>query len=206
MAGAPSPAREARVLPRSLFLKFIAYGGSLLFSFRYDTNFFFFVVNKRMWRNAFCQENVGADGGLRTNHGVAAHNGGSCINADAILDRRVAFFSAQRLYRAERPGDEGNTLVKFHVRTDFGRLADNYSSAVINEKMGPDLRAGMNIDSGAAMRPLGHDARNQRHPSVKQMCHSINGDRFKRGIREDDFLVSRSSRIAFVSRIDVRPK
>ena len=81
-------------LPLS-FLKFIACGFGLVFSFRHDTNFFFFVVDERMRWNAFCQENVGADRRIRANHGVAAHDRGSGVNADAVFDGRVAFFAAQ---------------------------------------------------------------------------------------------------------------
>ena len=44
--------------------------------------------------NAFCQENVGADCGIRANYGVAPHDRGSGVNADAVLDRWVAFFTA----------------------------------------------------------------------------------------------------------------
>src|SRR5262245_18721615 len=77
---------------------------------------------------------------------------------------------------------------------------------MVDEEMRTDLRTGMNIDSGAAVCPLGHDARNQRHLSVEQMRHSINGDRLQRRIGEDDFLVSRSSRVPFVSGVDIRPK
>src|SRR5215471_12531400 len=98
---------------RFSFLEFIACGSGLLFSFRHYTNFFFFVVDERMRWNAFCQENVRPNGGVRANHGVAAHDGGSCINADAVFDCRVTLFSTQRLSRAERAGDERNALVKF---------------------------------------------------------------------------------------------
>ena len=47
------------------------------------------------------------------------------------------------------------------MRPDFRRLANDYAGAVVDEEMRADLRAGMNIDAGAAVRPLGHDARNQ---------------------------------------------
>ena len=67
-------------------------------------------------------------------------------------------------------------------------------------------RTGMNIDPSAAVRPFGHDARNQRHLSVEQMRHSINGDRLQRRISEDDFLISRRGRVPFVRGIDICPK
>src|SRR5436190_17338968 len=97
---------RARALPRQSFLKFIACGCGLVFSFRHDTNFFFFVVHERMRWNAFCQENVGADGRIRANYGVASHDSGSGVNADAVFDRRVAFFSTQGLSGPERARDE----------------------------------------------------------------------------------------------------
>src|SRR5882757_3866295 len=188
------------------FLKFIACGCGLVFSFWHDTNFFFLVVDKRMRRNAFCQENVRTDGRIRANHSIATHHGGSCINADAIFDRRMTLFSTQCLSRAEGAGDERDALVKFHVRTDSRRLANDHAGAMVDEKMRTNLRARMNIDPGAAVRPLGHNSRNKRHFSVEQMRHSINRDRLQRGIRENNFLVTSRGRIAFVGSIDVRPE
>src|SRR6478672_4763534 len=104
-------AKRLQNLPLSL-LKFIACGFGLVFSFWHDTNFFFFVVNERMRWNTFCQENVGADCGIRANHSVAAHDRGSGVNADAVFDRWVALFSTQRLSSPERASDEGHALVK----------------------------------------------------------------------------------------------
>src|SRR5262245_56737944 len=77
-------AKRLQYWPHSL-LKFILCGCGLVFSFRHDTNLLFFVVDERMRWNTFGQENVSADGGIRSNHGVAAHDCGSCINTDAIF-------------------------------------------------------------------------------------------------------------------------
>ena len=38
------------------FLEFIACGCGLVFSFRHDTNFFFFVIDERMRWNAFVRK------------------------------------------------------------------------------------------------------------------------------------------------------
>ena len=103
--------------------------------------------------NAFCQENVGADGGIRANHGVAAHDRGSGVNADAVFDCRVAFFAVQSPSRPERARDERHALVKFHVRPDFSRLANDHSSAMVDEEMRADLRARMNIDARCGCVP-----------------------------------------------------
>src|SRR5437879_13717296 len=72
--------------------------------------------------------------------------------------------------------------------------------------MRTDLGARMNIDARAAVCPLGHDTRNQRHLPVEQMRHSINGDRLQCGIRENNFVVTSRGRIALVGGVDVRPE
>ena len=64
----------------------------------------------------------------------------------------------------------------------------------------------MNIDPGSAVRPFGHDARNERHLVVEQVRHSINRDGFQCRISENDFLVTFRRRVAFIGGVDVRPK
>src|SRR5205807_9807963 len=54
--------------------------------------------------------------------------------------------------------------------------------------------------------PLIHDNQKKQRYLVEQSRHSINGDRLQRRISKDEFLVTRSGRVAFVSGIDVRPK
>src|SRR5215510_13145907 len=126
-------ADEMRVLPRKLLLKFIACGCRLMFSFGHDANFFFFVVDERVWRHAVCEKNVRADGGIGADHGVTAHDRSSGINANAVFDRWVAFFSAQGLSRRERARDERDALVKLHVRPNLRGLANDDAGAVIDE-------------------------------------------------------------------------
>src|SRR5438093_13417578 len=87
------------------FLKFITCGCGLVFSFRHDANFFFFVIDERMRRNAFCQENVRSDGRIGANHGVATHDCGSGVNANAVFNRRMTLFPEQSLSRPERARD-----------------------------------------------------------------------------------------------------
>src|SRR4029453_6627963 len=98
---------------RSL-LKFIACGFGLVLSFGHDANFFLFVINEGIWGPAVGEKNVRADRGIRANYSVAAHDRGASINADAVFNRRMAFFPAQALSRPKRARDEGHALVKFH--------------------------------------------------------------------------------------------
>src|SRR5207249_10788304 len=90
-----------------------------------------------------------------------------------------AVFVFLKAARAQRDG-----MIKFHTRTNLSALTDYNTGAVIDKKMRADLRPGMYIDRGAAVRPFGHDGRNQRHFSVEQVCNSMNGDSLERGIGE----------------------
>src|SRR4030095_8219752 len=103
--------------------------------------------------------------------------------------------------RAER-----DRVVKLNACADLRRFTDDYTGAVVDKKMGADFCTGMNIDSGTAVSPLGHDARNQGHLAIKQVRHSMDSDCLQRGISENNFFVTPRSRIAFVGGIDVCPK
>src|SRR5437016_2515288 len=88
-----------------------------------------------------------------------------------------AFFDLPVLVLLKTARAKGDSMIKLNARPDLRRLADHDASAVIDKKMGTNLRPRMNIDPGAAMRPLRHDARDQWHLVIKQMRHSISGDR-----------------------------
>src|SRR5215470_15977457 len=77
------------------FLKFIARGCWLVFSFGYDADFFFFVVDERVWRHAVCKENIRTDSGICADDSVAAHDCGAGVDANAVFDCRMALFSTQ---------------------------------------------------------------------------------------------------------------
>src|SRR5438876_6526850 len=117
----------------------------------------------------------------------------------ALFDLAVLVFL--KTARAER-----DAMIKFHARTDFGSLADYDAGPVIDEEMRSNFCARVDIDSGAAVCPFGHDARYQWHLVVQQVRHSVNGDRFQGRISKNDFLVAFRRRITFVSCVNVRPK
>src|SRR5437899_3079319 len=101
---------------------------------------------------------------------------------------------------------ERDRVIKLNARADLRGLTNYHAGAMVDEKMRANLRARVDVDTGAAVRPLSHDARNQWHFVVKQMRHSINGDRFQRRISENDLFVAFRSRIPFVSSVNVSPK
>src|SRR5207249_12265523 len=112
-----------------------------------------------------------------------------------------AVFVVLKASRAQRDG-----MMRFHTRTNLSAFTVCHPGAVIDKKMRADFRPGMNIDPGAAMRPFGHDARNQRHLAVKQVCHSMNGDGLERGISEYDLFITSRSWVALICGVDVCPK
>src|SRR5450830_1161024 len=114
------------------------------------------------------------------------------------------YFAVLVLLKTAR--SERDRVIKLNACSDLRRLADYDAGAVVDKKMRANSRSGMDIDPSPAVCPLGHDARNQWHPVVQQMRHSISCDRFQRGISENDFFVAFCSRITFVRCVDVCPK
>src|SRR5207249_8513263 len=106
------------------------------------------------------------------------------------------FFNFAVLVLLKTTRTERDRVIKLNARADLRRLTDNYTGAVIDEKILADLRARVNVDPGAAVRPFGHDPWDQRDFVIKEMRHSINSDRFQRGVSENDFFVASRSRIA----------
>jgi len=117
-----------------------------------------------------------------------------------------AFFYFAVLVFLKATRTEGDCVIKLNARADLRRLADDHTGAVVDKKMRPNLRARVNVDAGAAVRPFSHDARDQWHFLVEQVCHSMNRDRFQRRIRQNDFFVAPGGRVAFVGGVDIRPK
>ena len=75
----------------------------------------------------------------------------------ALLDFAVLVF-------LETTRAQCDTVKQFYPRSNLACLADDYPCAMVDKKMRANLCARMNIDSRAAVRPLSHDARNQRQP------------------------------------------
>src|SRR5437763_9604198 len=117
----------------------------------------------------------------------------------ALFDFAVLVFL--KTARAERDG-----VIQLYARTDFAGLTDDDAGAVIDKEMRADPGAGMNIDAGAAVGPLGHDPRDERQIlEVKNVGHALDGDRFERRISQNNFFVTFRRRVAFVSGVDVGP-
>src|SRR5437899_10390551 len=97
------------------------------------------------------------------------------------------FFDFAVLVLLKAARTERDRVIKLNARPDLRCLTNDYAGTVIDEKVFADFRAWVNVDPGAAMRPFGHDARNQRHFAVKAMRDSINSNSFAPGVSKYEF-------------------
>ena len=119
----------------------------------------------------------------------------------------AAFFDFAVLIFLKTARAESDAVIKLHSRTDLRRFANDHAGPMIDEKVRTDFCARMNVDPGPAVRPLGHDSRNERQIHfIKNMRHSLDRDRFERRVSKNDFFVASRRGIAFKCRIDVGPK
>ena len=87
---------------------------------------------------------------------------------------------------------------------DLGGFADDHPGAVIDEEMGPDLRAGMNIRPGAFVGVFSEHPRNQRNmQTVEFMSQALDRDDQDTGVGEDDLLQTAGGGISEVGGFDV---
>ena len=75
---------------------------------------------------------------------------------------------------------------------------------MVDEEMTADARAGVDINSGLAMRPLGHHARHERKVlAVEKMRDTLDGDGFEEGVGENDFVAGARGGVTLVGCFDV---
>ena len=119
-----------------------------------------------IWRNAFHEEDISADRTSGTDNSIATEDDAIWINCDIVLNFRMAFEAFNNsagLVFLEAAGTEGHSVVEFNSVADFACFTDDDAGPVVDKKMGADAGAGMDIDSGPAMRPFGDHARDQRN-------------------------------------------
>ena len=110
------------------------------------------------------KKNVSADRAARPDYRFTAEHSRVWINRDIVLHFRVslaAFFDFAVLVLLEAARSKGDAVIQFYPLTNLAGLTDDNAGAVIDKKMRANLCARVNIDPGAAVRPLGHDAWNQ---------------------------------------------
>ena len=109
-----------------------------------------------------------------------------------------------RRHTRGRERAERRALIELDVVADDRRLADDDARAVVDEEVLADGCAGMNINARAAVRVLGHDARNQRHFEQKQLVRqAVDRDGEQPRIGNDDFVQTCRCWVAVVERLQV---
>ena len=114
-----------------------------------------------------------------------------------LVDGRMALVPAQLLARRQRFRHQAHALIHFHVVADDRGFANHSARAMVHEKVRADLGARMQIHARAAVRPFGHDAREERNVFQIQLVRQpLHRDRFDERIRDDDFLLAERRGIA----------
>jgi hypothetical protein len=77
----------------------------------------------------------------------------------------------------EALGAKGHTLVNTDAVADDGGFANHHACAVINEDPLADFGAGVDVNAGATVGVLGHDARNQWNvEAIQDMGYPVTGE------------------------------
>lgn len=178
--------------------------GETLGGFVEDAHIEAVVNDEGVGLDAVHDEDVAADGAVGADDGFAAEDGGAGIDGDVVFDGGVAFFAAQLLATGGGAGSQGDAVIHFHVFADDGGFAHDGAGAVVHKEIFPDARAGMQVHAGAAVRPLGHDAREERDVFLIELVgEALDGDGFDEGIGDDDFVPAGGGGVAIESGFDV---
>src|SRR4029077_17668393 len=101
---------------------------------------------------------------------------------------------------------QGDALVDQHVVADLAGLADDDSGAVIDEETMTDAGARVDLDAREEAAHLRDHARNQRQiPAVELVGETMEQERLKAGIAEDDFKDALSRRVLAENGFDLLP-
>ena len=107
-----------------------------------------------------------------------------------------------------RPGRQRaqrHALIQLDVAADDRRLADDDAGAVVDEEPRADLGAGVDIDTGAAVGVLRHDAGDHGNlPQVQLVGDAVDEDGEQAGVGEDDLLPVGGGGVAVKRGLDVR--
>ena len=97
-------------------------------------------------------------------------------------------------------------MIKRHVITDLGGLADHHPHAVIDEEAPADARAGMDLDARQPPRNVGSEARQPLEvPAPQPVRHPMNQAGVESGVAGDDLPGSTGRRVPIEHAPDVFP-
>lgn len=146
----------------SLDLKIDGWIKFLRARIRSHAKFWLFQDDRGSRLNTSSQKHARTDDRIVADFGLSAQHGGIGIHDDSVSDRWMSLHAANEFAVAvgvETERTERYALIQLDVFTDFARLANHDTRAVIDEEMVPDRGARVNVDPRFLMSPLGHHAR-----------------------------------------------
>lgn len=174
------------------------------FGFEHDLDAGVFLEDEGIGRYGVGKEDISADGASGADDCIAAHDGGSGVDGDAVFEGGVAFLAAEGLATGEGAGDEADALVHFDAATDGGGFTDDGTGAMIDEEVGADGGTGVEVHTGAAVGPFRHDTGDEwDFAQVEFVGEALDGDGFDEGVGDDDFFGAERGGVAVVGGFDV---
>jgi hypothetical protein len=99
-----------------------------------------------------------------------------------------------------------NTLVEKAIIANFGGLADHHTHPVIDEETASDPGSGMDLNSRQPPAELRYESRHDRDACpIEPVSKTMQQDRVKSGITEEDFQGALRSRIFVENRLNLFP-
>ena len=139
-----------------------------------------------------------------TDHGLAAQHGSTGIDGDIVLDGGVAALAPQALTAPGGQRAQGHTLVNLYIVADNGGFTDNDACTVVNEEVLADSCAGVDVDTGDAVRMLGHNSRQHRYiQKIQFVSQTVDSDGIQTGVGENDLCHTGGGGVAVIGRLQI---
>src|SRR5262249_36484732 len=107
----------------------------------------------------------------------------------------------------ERGAAQGNALIKRHIVSQLGRLADHDAHSVVDEHAPPDLGAGMNLDAGQQTAKMGQKTPQDMPTALpSSVGRPVKQQRMQPRIAKHDLQPRSGGRIARHNRGDILAK
>ena len=97
------------------------------------------------------KEGVAPHHGVLADDGLTAQNRRAGVDGHVVADGGVPLARQAGVARPRRQRAQRHALVQLNVAADDRGLADDDAGAVVDEKPGTDLSAGVDVDAGAAV-------------------------------------------------------
>ena len=138
--------------------------------------------HQRVRRHTAHQKHVCANGGSCSDHGFTAKDRRIGIDSNPIFNIGMAFptfLNPSFLILLKAASAQSYPVIQLHPVPDFAGLTDDNPGSMVDEKVRSDFSAGVDVDPGPAMCPLGHNSGDQgQFFEVKYMSRALDGDGF----------------------------